>query len=506
MRDHSSRRDRAPVARVAPHPAQVAGRVPPHDLDSEAATISAALLAPLDVIDQVRDILAREQFYSDANGLIWEAIVDLHTTKQKVDIVSVASWLRDREKLAQIGGASYLAQLADATPAVAHVMQHARAVLEKWRLRTLIAECQITAGDGYGPVEDVQRYLDDHSARVHDVATKASGDPMLPLGHGLTAKLEGDWRACNDGRGMMGISTGLKAFDHKIAGLHPGGLYIIAGRPGMGKTALACGMAVAITAPPDAAESLFLQPAEYGVAVFSLEMPRDDLQIRFTCTEALVNLGAYRAGQLDPDGWRRVFEASTFLSPLPIWIDDTPRNTLPKMRAKLRKMVAAWCREGKPATAGRGVTTERKLGAIIIDYLQLVDGEQHGRSREEEVAHVSRELKALAKDFKVPVIALAQLNRAVETRNTKDKRPQMSDLRDSGGIEQDADLIVFVYRDEYYNPGNTERRGIAELIIAKQRNGPTGKVLVRFDGQYTRFSNLSADAASAYTSDGGDDE
>jgi replicative DNA helicase len=479
-------------------PVPVAGRVPPHDLDAEAAVLSAVLLER-DALDRIIDILKPEHFYSDANRRIYEAATQLAIEGTPIDITTVASWLRSREWMNQIGGASYLAQLVDATPAIAHVSAHARIVFEKWRCRQTIGLCQRTAAMGYG-AEDTQVLLDEHSTALHALATAQTGAPMQPLGSNLMSTLERDHKRQQQGISMMGRRSGIDPLDNKLTGFHPGDLYIVAARPGMGKTSLAMQIAVTVATPQQMTERLFEDPVEYGVPVFSLEMPREQLQTRMVCNEGWTDLRKYRAGQLDQADWDRVFRAGATLSPLPIWIDDTAGINVPQIRAKVRQIQASWCRPAQRSADGKLVSPERKVGAIVLDYLQLVGSHGEGKSREEIVASISRELKKMAKDLKAPVIALSQLSRAVETRG-KDKRPQLSDLRESGAIEQDADAILFLYRDEYYNPANATAKNICEIIIAKQRNGPTGKVLARFDGFCTRFGNLSAADAQAYSSD-----
>ncbi|WP_232379548.1 replicative DNA helicase [Polyangium fumosum] len=474
-------------------PAPVAGRVPPHDLDAEAAVLSAVLLER-DALDRVLEILKPEHFYSDANKRIFEAATALALSGTPIDIVSIASWLRDREWLAQIGGASYLAQLADATPAVAHVATHAKVVYEKWRLRQLIATCQRVAAEGYGDVGTVQEFIDGAEQSIYALARTAQSTSVQPIAQVLKAAFEQITAAAERGDRITGISTGYERLDSKTAGLHDGDLMIVAARPGMGKTSFVLNIAVNVASPrtvaagPGEADHGYeRQEPGYGVCVFSLEMPREQLASRMVCTEGRVDLGKLRQGFLQPDDWRRLTESASYLSTLPIWVDDTSALTLLEVRAKVRRIQAEYNR-----TAGPG-QPERRVGLVIIDYLQLMKGRDGVSSREQEISEISRGLKQLAKELRVPVIALSQLNRSVETRTNKDngKRPQLSDLRESGAIEQDADTIMFIYRDEYYNAETTNAKGIAEIIIAKQRNGPTGKVLVRFASSYTRFDNLA---------------
>jgi replicative DNA helicase len=456
--------------------------------------VLSAVLLERDALDRVLEILKPEYFYSDANRRIYEAATALALAGTPIDIVSIASWLRDRERLAQIGGSSYLAQLADATPAVAHVTAHAKVVYEKWRLRSLIATCQRVAAEGYGDVgATVQEFIDGAEQAIYQLARTAQSNSVQPIAQVLKAAFEQITAAAERGDRITGISTGYERLDGKTAGLHDGDLMIVAARPGMGKTSFVMNMAVNVASPrtvsaPGPGEAGYgyeRQEPGFGVCVFSLEMPREQLASRMVCSEGRVDVGKLRQGFLQPDDWRRLTEAASYLSTLPIWIDDTPAINILELRAKVRRIQAEYNRAGIPNQP------DRRVGLVIIDYLQLMKGRDGVSSREQEISEISRGLKQLAKELRVPVIALSQLNRSVETRTTKDKRPQLSDLRESGAIEQDADTIIFIYRDEYYNPESTDKKGIAELIIAKQRNGPTGKVLVRFAGSYTRFDNLA---------------
>jgi len=473
-------------------PPVIAGRVPPHDLDTEAAVLSAILL-DRDALDRVLEFLKPEQFYSEANGRIFEAAQELSIASIPVDVVSVAAWLRDRGRLAQIGGPSYLAQLTDATPAVAHVAFHARIIREKWRLRQLIATCQRVSAEGYGDVGVVQEFIDSAEQSIYDIARTPESSSAQPLAVVLRAAFEQINAAAERGDRITGISTGFERLDGKTAGLHDGDLTIVAARPGMGKTSFVLNLGVNVASPRTitaAAPNEDGYGAErhepgFGVCVFSLEMPREQLATRLVCAEGRVDVGKLRQGFLQADDWRRLTEAASFLSGLPMWIDDTPAISILELRAKVRRIQAEY---NRPAKDGN---PERRVGLVVIDYLQLMKGRDGVASREQEISEISRGLKQLAKELRVPVIALSQLNRSVETRTTKDKRPQLSDLRESGAIEQDADTIIFIYRDEYYNAETTNQKGIAELIVAKQRNGPTGKVLVRFASSYTRFDNLA---------------
>jgi replicative DNA helicase len=464
-------------------PPIVAGRVPPHDLDAEAAVLSAVLLSRA-ALDRVIDVLKPEHFYSDANGRIYEAAVALALAGTPIDIVSVASYLRDRERLGQVGGPSYLCQLADATPAVAHVGAHALIVYEKWRMRALIATCQRVAAEGYGDVGPVQEWIDGAEHAIYELARTARQNAAEPLNHLLRAAFQQIAAAAERGERITGIPTGFERFDGITAGLHVGDLLIVAARPGMGKSSFVHNLAVNVASPRSYGDDGKVVPG-IGVGVFSLEMPREQIAVRMVCSEGRVDVGKVRRGHLQPDDWRKLTEAARYLSSLPVWIDDTPALGILELRAKVRRLQAEYNRDATPTSP------ERRVGVVIVDYLQLMKGREGVTNREQEISELSRGLKQLAKELGVAVIALSQLNRAVETRSAKDKRPQLSDLRESGAIEADADTIVFIYRDEYYNPETTNAKGIAELIVAKQRNGPVGKALTRFTASCTRFDNLA---------------
>ncbi len=472
-------------------PPIVAGRVPPHDLDAEAAVLSAILLDNA-ALDRVLEFIEPEYFYSDANGLVFKACQALAQTGSPIDVVSVASWLRDRQQVQRVGGASYLGQLVDATPAVAHVGEHARVVKEKWRLRRVIATCQKFAAEGYGDVGIAQQFIDEAEQALYDIARTPETSTVHALKDVLTKTFQQISAAAERGNRITGISTGYGDLDKKTAGLHPGDLMIIAARPGMGKTSFVLNMAANIAAPekilrPGPQDDDYGAQEEtrpgYGVAFFSLEMPKEQVAARLVCSEARVDLGRLRQGYLSQDDWAQLTNAASVLAQLPLWIDDTPALGLLELRAKVRRLQAELARQQGEDGPG--------LGAVMVDYLQLMSGRKGVNSREQEISEISRGLKQLAKELSVPVIALSQLNRGVETRGGSDKRPLLADLRESGAIEQDADTIVFIYRDEYYNRESTNDKGIAELIVAKQRNGPTGTVKTRFIANYTRFESLA---------------
>ena len=464
------------------------GRVPPHDLDAEAAVLSAVMLAQ-EAFDRVAEFLRPEHFYSGANQRIFEAVLALQNDSHPVDVVTVAGWLRDRGSLQQVGGTAYLAQLTDAIPTIAHVEAHGRAVKEKWRLRRVIATCQDYAATGYGDCGDVQSFIDQAEQAIFDLARQPEASSVIPLKqaiHGAFGLLS---EAAKRGGGITGFATGFHDLDKMTAGLHPGDLYIVAARPGMGKTSFVLNLAMQLAEPKRVTVEGGSQPGEElgtGVIFFSLEMPREQLASRLLASDAGVDVSKIRSGAIGKEDWINLTESASKLGHLPLWLDDTPAISLLDVRARVRRLQAEIGRRSSD-----GPKTQR-LGLVAIDYLQLMSGRVGAQSREQEISELSRGLKQLAKEMGVAVIALSQLNRSVETRTANNKRPQLSDLRESGAIEQDADAIMFIYRDDYYNADSTEP-DTAELILAKQRNGPTGTVKLRFNKACTRFENRAAD-------------
>lgn len=456
-------------------------RVPPNDLSAESAVLSAVLLSR-DTLDKIQPIVSPEHFYSDANRKIFEAFADLSANGRPIDILTVRSWLDDRGLLQRVGGARYLAEILDAVPAVSNVDDYAKRIKEKWRLRELITTCRRVSAEGYGTVEDVQKFIDGAEQSVYDIARTPESTTIQPLKDVIQATFVRLNEALKRGNRITGTPSGFTKLDKLTGGLNEGDLVIVAARPGMGKTSLVLNMAVNVALPKlvksedgEGGESE-RQEEGSGVAVFSLEMPREQLAARLLCSEGRVDVSKLRQGFLQREDWSRLTKAAGELAKLPIWIDDTSDLSILELRAKVRRIQSL---------------QSQRLGLVMIDYLQLMSGNPKVSSREQQISEISRNLKKLAKDLSVPVVALSQLNRAVETRGTKDKRPQLSDLRESGAIEQDADTIIFIYRDDYYNPDDPAAAGLAELIVAKQRNGPTGRIKVRFTKSCTRFDNLA---------------
>ena len=477
------------------------GRVPPHDLDAEAAVLSAVMLAQ-EAFDRVAEFLRPEHFYSGANQRVYEAVLALQNESRPVDVVTVAGWLRDKGLLQQIGGTPYLAQLTDAIPTIAHIETHGRVVREKWRLRRVIATCQDFAAVGYGDCGDIQGFIDQAEQAIFDLARQPESTTVVSLKHAIHGAFGILSEAAKRGGGITGLATGFPDLDKMTAGLHPGDLYIVAARPGMGKTSFVLNLAAQLAEPRRVAQEGSTDTVEQygaGVIFFSLEMPREQLASRLLASDARVDVSKLRSGNIGKEDWINLTESASKLGHLPLWLDDTPAISLLDVRARVRRLQAEVERKSSDGPKAS------RLGLVCIDYLQLMSGRPGVNSREQEISELSRGLKQLAKEMGVAVIALSQLNRSVETRTTKDKRPQLSDLRESGAIEQDADTIIFIYRDDYYFPETTEP-DMAELIVAKQRNGPTGKVKLRFNKACTRFENLAADEYEFNDWDGFQDE
>jgi replicative DNA helicase len=444
-------------------------RVPPNALDAERGLLGGILLAN-DLIDTVLEIVKADDFYSEANGTIFSAILDLHQAKTPADTVTLQDALQRASKLQGVGGTEYLLSLTDTIPAAESVRAYAEIVREKALVRRMITAGQTLAARGFGDYGSAQEYAADAEKLVFQAARQHLRSTMEPARAIAIRSFERLQELAQAGQRIAGLPTGFSRLDNLTAGMHAGNLIVIAGRPGMGKTALAMNIGVNAAAARVGTD----KPATVGV--FSLEMPKDELFGRMLASEARVDAGKMRIGQIAREDWARLAQAAGYLSDLPLYIDDTPALSLLELRAKARRLMA-----------------EHGLALIIIDYLQLMKSGSKNDSREQEISEISRTLKAIAKELQVPVIALSQLNRSVESRSNKDKRPQMSDLRESGAIEQDADTIWFVYRDEIYNQ-ETEDRGIAEIIVGKQRSGPTGTIKVRFFNEHVRFDNLAESA------------
>ncbi|NLE46804.1 MAG: replicative DNA helicase [Sandaracinaceae bacterium] len=445
-------------------------RVMPNALDAERAVLGGMLLNP-DAVDTAREILTAEDFYSEAHAIVFQAMDAIAERGHPIDQITVRAELVARNKLAAMGGEDYLLSLTDTIPVLEHIEAHAEIIREKATVRRLIRAVSEIAARAYGDYGEFKEFLDYAESSVFNVAKARETNPYTAIGELIPEIFSNLHRAAQSRQPIVGATTGFTKLDAMTAGMNPGDLIIIAGRPGMGKTSFALNIAVNMA-----------MADRKAAAIFSLEMPKEQLALRLLSSEARVdNMRIRTASELSADDWKRLANATGRITDLPIIIDDTPSISVLELRSKARRIQA-----------------EHGLGLIVVDYLQLMRSGRRIDSREQEISEISRSLKALAKELSVPVIALSQLNRKVEDRGTKDKRPQISDLRESGAIEQDADMIWFVYRDEYYNRDNPENKGLAEIIVGKNRSGGTGDVKVAFHAAFTRFENLTSRSEDEY--------
>ena len=436
-------------------------KVPPQNLDAEESVLGGILL-DTNALDRVIEVMGVEDFYRESHRKIFRAMLSLSDKREPIDLITLTDSLRGRGELQDIGGATYLAELVDRVPSAANIVNYARIVREKAVMRSLISVSNEISERCYGGQDDIETFLDDAERLIFDVSEKRIRPAFYKVGDMIMDTIKTVEQLYERKELVTGVPTGFLDLDRITAGLQPADLVIIASRPSMGKTALVLNIA----------QHVALQH-NMGVGVYSLEMSREQLVLRMLCSEARVDNTKVRTGYLGERDFPRLAMAAGRLAEAPIFIDDTPAQNVLEMRAKSRRL-----------------KREADVGLIIVDYLQLMRGLTAQENRTQELSEISRSLKALAKDLNVPIIALSQLNRQVEQR--ADKRPVMSDIRESGSIEQDADVIMFIYRDEMYN-AESQHEGTAEVIISKQRNGPTGTVRLAFRREYTRFDNLVED-------------
>ncbi|QEP43947.1 replicative DNA helicase [Ectothiorhodospiraceae bacterium BW-2] len=445
-------------------------KTPPHSAEAEQSLLGGLLLDNQSW-DRVADLVGGEDFYRYDHRLIFAAIEGLARTNQPFDAITISEYLQKRQQLDDIGGVSYLSNLVSSTPSVTNIVAYANIVRERSVKRQLIRVANEIADSVFTNVDgSVETILDDAERRVFEIAeqttkNRSSFQPMKKLLAGALERIEELYASSEN---ITGIATGFDDFDGQTSGLQPADLVIIAGRPSMGKTSFAMNIA----------ENAAIK-GKKPVAIFSLEMPGEQIVMRMIASLGRINLKNLRTGALSDEDWPRITSAIAMLNEAPIFIDDTSGLSPTELRAKARRL-----------------SREHGLGLIVIDYLQLMQGSDNRQeNRATELSEISRSLKNLAKELGVPVIALSQLNRSLENR--PNKRPIMSDLRESGAIEQDADLIAFVYRDEVYNE-DTKESGVAEIIIGKQRNGPIGTVRLSFLHEHTRFENLTTKSYDDY--------
>lgn len=437
-------------------------KVPPHNLEAEQA-ILAGVLINNDALNQVMDILSPDDFYRESHTLLFEGMTTLYNNNEPIDLITLSEHLTRGDRLEKAGGVEYLASLVDAVSTSAGILYHAQIVRDLAVRRKLINQCSLISESCFQNWSETDELLDMAEQSIFDIAENKIGESFASMEDVVKGSFKKIESLSEQDGFVTGVPTGFPDFDNLTAGFQPSDLIIIAGRPSMGKTAFALNIGY------HAAEK-----TGKGVAVFSLEMSKLQLGIRLLGFEAQIDAKKLRTGFLRDKDWGKLTEAAGRLSSLPIFIDDNSSLGVLEMKAKCRRLAKKY-----------------EMGMVIVDYMQLIQGRRSAESRQLEISEISRSLKALAKDLNVPVVALSQLNRKVEDR--PNKRPQLADLRESGAIEQDADVIAFIYRDEVYHPTTEENANIAEVILAKQRNGPTGYFKLYFKKECTRFE--------AYTSE-----
>lgn len=434
-------------------------RIPPHSTEAEESVLGAILLDN-QVINEALSLLRPEDFYRASHQTVFTAMESLDLERKPIDVVTLCEKLKSLGALEECGGFDYIGKLSQLVPSSANIIYYAKLVKEKSLRRRIIHEAGNIITEAFEDTGKVEDFLDKTESRILGVADSRAHSAFFRVSDIVQESIKLVEKLYDQKEPVTGVPSGFIKLDHKTAGLQPSDLIIIAARPSMGKTALALSMVQHVGID-----------VKKPVALFSLEMSKEQLVLRMLCSEARVSNSKVRTGHLGERDFPRLVDAASRIAEAPIFIDDTPALPISELRAKSRRL-----------------HRDTPLSLIVVDYLQLMRSPNYIHSREQEIADISRSLKALAKELSVPVIALSQLNRSLEQRN--DKRPMMSDLRESGAIEQDADLIMFIYRDEVYNQESADK-GIAEVIIGKHRTGPTGMVRLAFSGEFTRFDNLA---------------
>ncbi len=441
-------------------------KLPPHDLDAEQSVIGSLLINP-DAVISVVEILGAGDFYKEAHGHIYDAILTLYERREPIDLVTLTSELNKRDQLDAIGGKTYLSEIIAIVPTSANVEFYAKIVANKSVLRKLITTATNIAELGYKEEEEVDTLLDKAESSIFKIAQAKRSDTFSSIREILTDSFERIDELHRNRGAVAGVATGFIEMDKLLGGMQRSDMIVLAARPSMGKTSLGLNIA----------QNIALK-TNIPVGIFSLEMSKEQLVDRLLCSEANVSMTRLRTGYLSDDDFARIGESMGILAEAPLYIDDTPGIGIMEMRAKARRLQA-----------------EVGIGFIVIDYLQLMQGRSlsgGSDNRVQEVSEISRGIKGLARELRVPIIAISQLSRAVEQRTSK--IPMLSDLRESGSIEQDADVVMFIYREDYYNPDcNEEEKNIAKVIISKHRNGPTGQFNLYFKKEQTRFENLASD-------------
>ncbi len=451
---------------------QELGILPPQHIEAEKSVLGAIFLDNQALL-RIIDTITPSDFYLKGHALVFEAFLRLFERGDPIDIVTVQEELERMKALDQVGGVEYLMELAEFVPTSAHIKKYAQIVKEKAILRELINTCHNIIRMCHESDRDAEELLDEAERQIFAISEKRTSTDFSPAREFVKMAVTQVENLYHKKELITGIPTGYVDFDRLTAGLQPADLIIVAARPGMGKTAFV--LNIAINVALDEGKS---------VAIFSLEMSKEQLALRMLSTVSRVDYQKIRTGNMHQDEWRKIIDAANLLSDTKIFIDDTPAITALEMRAKARRL-----------------QSEHGLDLVIVDYLQLMRGRIKRENRQQEISEISRSLKELAKELNVPIVAVSQLSRAVENRT--DKRPQLSDLRESGAIEQDADLVVFIYRDEVYRP-KTEEKNVAEIIIGKQRNGPVGTVKLTFLKECTRFENYYGDNSDRDTDEPSD--
>ena len=444
-------------------------RVPPQNIEAEQSVLGAMLIEK-EAIPKVMEILRDTDFYREAHRVIFNAMLELYNKNEAVDMITVTEILKRDNKLEDVGGIAYVTSLANAVPTAANVTYHASIIEEKSILRQLVSVSTQIASMGYEANDDVKNIIDSAESKILEISNRKKTADFTPINEIVLDSFKSIEALMGNKNGLTGLPTGFEDLDNLTSGLHGSDFIILAARPSMGKTAFALNVVqnVAIRAAKK------VGGAPKTVAFFSLEMSKEQLVQRMLCAEANIDSQRLRIGELRDEDWAMLINTADTLSSANIYIDDTAGITAMDMRSRARRLKA-----------------EHGLYLIVVDYLQLMQGsgkKNNNGDRQQEVSEISRSLKALARELDVPVIALSQLSRSVEARQVK--RPMLSDLRESGSLEQDADIVAFLYREDYYNP-ETENKNITELIIAKHRNGPVDTVNLFFHKQYTKFVGLS---------------
>lgn len=449
------------MARVARDPVEKKGRVPPQNLDAEQSLLGGILIDP-EALNKIVDIVDVDDFYREDHRTIFQVVLDLYERNEPIDLVTVSSLARDRGLVEKIGGIAHLSRLVDGMPTSANITQYAKMVKEKALLRNLMHTATEIVEKGYEVDTNVDTYIDEAEKMIFEISEKKFKASFFPIKDLVWESMKTIENLFEKKDGITGVATGFSGLDKLTGGLQPSDLIVVAGRPSMGKTALCLNIAQNAALMGDG------DGQGVPIGIFSLEMSKEQLVMRLLSSDAEVEFFKIRSGGLREEERTKLGRAAGKLYSAPIYIDDTPALTVLELRARARRL-----------------KKEHGLQLLVIDYLQLMRGRSSSADRrEQEISEISRFLKALAKELNIPVIAISQLNRMVEQR--EDKRPRLSDLRESGAIEQDADVILFIYRDEVYNK-ESKSKGLAEIIIGKQRNGPIGDVTLAFLDKYTSF-------------------